>query len=71
MLFRSALEAVKSSDDKTAIDTQTQALMTAAQKIMEHAQAQTQANTQGQSDANQQKNAKDDDVVDAEFEEMK
>ncbi len=66
-----ALEAVKSSDDKTAIDTQTQALMTAAQKIMEHAQAQTQANTQGQSDANQQKNAKDDDVVDAEFEEMK
>ena len=66
-----ALEAVKSSDDKSAIDTQTQALMTAAQKIMEHAQAQTQANTQGQSDANQQKNAKDDDVVDAEFEEMK
>lgn len=66
----SALEAVKSSDDKTAIDTQIQALMTAAQKIMEHAQAQTQANTQGQSDANQQQNAKDD-VVDAEFEEMK
>ncbi|KAE8177639.1 molecular chaperone DnaK [Photobacterium carnosum] len=66
-----ALEAVKSSDDKAAIDTQTQALMTAAQKIMEHAQAQTQANTQGQSDANQQQNAKDDDVVDAEFEEMK
>ncbi|MEC6824159.1 molecular chaperone DnaK [Photobacterium piscicola] len=65
-----ALEAVKSSDDKAAIDTQTQALMTAAQKIMEHAQAQTQADTQGQSDANQQK-AKDDDVVDAEFEEMK
>ncbi|MCD9555387.1 molecular chaperone DnaK [Photobacterium carnosum] len=66
-----ALEAVKSSDDKAAIDTQTQALMTAAQKIMEHTQAQTQANTQGQSDANQQQNAKDDDVVDAEFEEMK
>ncbi|WP_256384693.1 molecular chaperone DnaK [Photobacterium toruni] len=66
-----ALEAVKSSDDKAAIDTQTQALMTAAQKIMEHAQAQTQANTQGQSDANQQQKAKDDDVVDAEFEEMK
>ncbi|PSV23170.1 molecular chaperone DnaK [Photobacterium kishitanii] len=66
-----ALEAVKSSDDKAAIDTQTQALMTAAQKIMEHAQAQTQANTQGQSDANQQQTAKDDDVVDAEFEEMK
>ncbi|WP_279146296.1 molecular chaperone DnaK [Photobacterium carnosum] len=66
-----ALEAVKSSDDKAAIDTQTQALMTAAQKIIEHAQAQTQANTQGQSDANQQQNAKDDDVVDAEFKEMK
>ncbi|WP_163920512.1 molecular chaperone DnaK [Photobacterium sp. Alg240-V54] len=66
-----ALEAVKSSDDKAAIDTQTQALMAAAQKIMEHAQAQTQANPQGQSDANQQQTAKDDDVVDAEFEEMK
>ncbi|SMY35051.1 molecular chaperone DnaK [Photobacterium andalusiense] len=66
-----ALEAVKSGDDKAAIDTQTQALMAAAQKIMEHAQAQTQANPQGQSDASQQQTAKDDDVVDAEFEEMK
>ncbi|MCP4955444.1 molecular chaperone DnaK [Photobacterium aquimaris] len=66
-----ALEAVKSGDDKAAIDTQTQALMAAAQKLMEHAQAQTQANPQGQSDANQQQTAKDDDVVDAEFEEMK
>lgn len=63
----SALESVKSGDDKDAIEKHTQALMTAAQKLMEH--AQTQANTQQQADA--QSNAKDDDVVDAEFEEVK
>ncbi|WP_318434834.1 molecular chaperone DnaK [Photobacterium leiognathi] len=62
-----ALENVKSGDDKDVIDQHTQALMAAAQKLMEH--AQTQANTQQQADA--QSNAKDDDVVDAEFEEVK
>ncbi|WP_318440566.1 molecular chaperone DnaK [Photobacterium leiognathi] len=62
-----ALENVKSGDDKDVIEQHTQALMTAAQKLMEH--AQTQANTQQQADA--QSNAKDDDVVDAEFEEVK
>ncbi|PSV04262.1 molecular chaperone DnaK [Photobacterium leiognathi subsp. mandapamensis] len=62
-----ALENVKSGDDKDAIEQHTQALMAAAQKLMEH--AQTQANTQQQADA--QSNAKDDDVVDAEFEEVK
>ncbi|WP_305463391.1 molecular chaperone DnaK [Photobacterium leiognathi] len=62
-----ALENVKSSDDKDVIEQHTQALMAAAQKLMEH--AQTQANTQQQADA--QSNAKDDDVVDAEFEEVK
>ncbi|KPA51475.1 molecular chaperone DnaK [Photobacterium leiognathi subsp. mandapamensis] len=62
-----ALENVKSGDDKDAIEQHTQALMAAAQKLMEH--AQTQANSQQQADA--QSNAKDDDVVDAEFEEVK
>ncbi|WP_318438758.1 molecular chaperone DnaK [Photobacterium leiognathi] len=62
-----ALENVKSGDDKDVIEQHTQALMAAAQKLMEH--AQTQANTQQQADA--QNNAKDDDVVDAEFEEVK
>ncbi|WP_318492860.1 molecular chaperone DnaK [Photobacterium leiognathi] len=62
-----ALENVKSGDDKDVIEQHTQALMAAAQKLMEH--AQTQAQTQQQADA--QSNAKDDDVVDAEFEEVK
>ncbi|WP_305368848.1 molecular chaperone DnaK [Photobacterium leiognathi] len=62
-----ALENVKSGDDKDVIEQHTQSLMAAAQKLMEH--AQTQANTQQQADA--QSNAKDDDVVDAEFEEVK
>ncbi|WP_061012713.1 molecular chaperone DnaK [Photobacterium leiognathi] len=62
-----ALENVKSGDDKDVIEQHTQTLMAAAQKLMEH--AQTQANTQQQADA--QSNAKDDDVVDAEFEEVK
>ncbi|KJF98106.1 molecular chaperone DnaK [Photobacterium leiognathi] len=62
-----ALENVKSGDDKDVIEQHTQALMAAAQKLMEH--AQTQENTQQQADA--QSNAKDDDVVDAEFEEVK
>ncbi|WP_318464075.1 molecular chaperone DnaK [Photobacterium leiognathi] len=62
-----ALENVKSGDDKDVIEQHTQALMAAAQKLMEH--AQTQANTQQQADA--QSNAKDDDVVDAEYEEVK
>ncbi|WP_305842437.1 molecular chaperone DnaK [Photobacterium leiognathi] len=62
-----ALENVKSGDDKDVIEQHTQALIAAAQKLMEH--AQTQENTQQQADA--QSNAKDDDVVDAEFEEVK
>ncbi|WP_305839774.1 molecular chaperone DnaK [Photobacterium leiognathi] len=62
-----ALENVKSGDDKDVIEQHTQTLMAAAQKLMEH--AQTQANTQQQADT--QSNAKDDDVVDAEFEEVK
>ncbi|GAD78400.1 molecular chaperone DnaK [Vibrio ezurae] len=62
------LEEVKSGDDKEAIDAKVQALMTAAQKLMEIAQQQAQA--QQGAEAGQEQ-AKDDDVVDAEFEEVK
>jgi molecular chaperone DnaK len=61
------LEAVKSGNDKEAIDAKVQALMAAAQKLMEIAQQQAQA--QG-ADAGEQQ-PQNDDVVDAEFEEVK
>ncbi|MGS4882457.1 molecular chaperone DnaK [Photobacterium damselae] len=61
------LEEVKSSDDKARIDSATQTLTAAMQKVMEQAQASSQA--QSGTDAGQK--AKDDDVIDAEFEEMK
>ncbi|HIF9254561.1 TPA: molecular chaperone DnaK [Photobacterium damselae] len=61
------LEEAKSSDDKARIDSATQTLTAAMQKVMEQAQASSQA--QSGTDAGQK--AKDDDVIDAEFEEMK
>lgn len=61
------LEEAKSSDDKARIDSATQTLTAAMQKVMEQAQASCQA--QSGTDAGQK--AKDDDVIDAEFEEMK
>ncbi|HIF9457901.1 TPA: molecular chaperone DnaK [Photobacterium damselae] len=61
------LEEAKSSDDKARIDSATQTLTAAMQKVMEQAQASSQA--QSGTDASQK--AKDDDVIDAEFEEMK
>ncbi|OBT16823.1 molecular chaperone DnaK [Vibrio sp. UCD-FRSSP16_10] len=64
------LEEVKSGDDKEAIDAKVQALMTAAQKLMEIAQQQAQAQ-QAQGGEASEEQAKDDDVVDAEFEEVK
>ncbi|GEM78730.1 molecular chaperone DnaK [Vibrio superstes] len=64
------LEEVKSGDDKEAIDAKVQALMTAAQKLMEIAQQQAQAQQAQGADADQQQ-SQDDDVVDAEFEEVK
>ncbi|MFA0068566.1 molecular chaperone DnaK [Vibrio breoganii] len=64
------LEEVKSGDDKEAIDAKVQALMTAAQKLMEIAQQQAQAQQAQGADAGQQQ-SQDDDVVDAEFEEVK
>ncbi|MEH8020007.1 molecular chaperone DnaK [Rheinheimera metallidurans] len=60
------LDAVLQGSDKAAIDEKSQALMQAAQKLMEASQAGAQ---QGGDDAGQQ--AGDDDVVDAEFEEVK
>ncbi|HIF9117047.1 TPA: molecular chaperone DnaK [Photobacterium damselae] len=61
------LEEAKSGDDKARIDSATQTLTAAMQKVMEQAQASSQA--QSGTDASQK--AKDDDVIDAEFEEMK
>ncbi|MEZ8783193.1 molecular chaperone DnaK [Vibrio splendidus] len=63
-----ALESVKSGDDKEAIDAKVQELMQAAQKLMEIAQQKAQAGAGA--DAGEQPK-QDDDVVDAEFEEVK
>ena len=64
------LEAAIKSDNKDEIEAKTQALAEKSQKLMEIAQAKAQ---QDQADAGeQQQSAKqDDDVVDAEFEEVK
>ncbi|MGF1754574.1 molecular chaperone DnaK [Vibrio makurazakiensis] len=64
-----ALEEVKSGDDKEAIDAKVQELMQAAQKLMEIAQQKAQAEQAGAEAGEQPK--QDDDVVDAEFEEVK
>ncbi|MCG9552873.1 molecular chaperone DnaK [Vibrio sp. Isolate32] len=64
-----ALEEVKSGNDKEAIDAKVQELMQAAQKLMEIAQQQAQAQQAGAEAGEQPK--QDDDVVDAEFEEVK
>lgn len=59
------LERVKSGDDKAAIDAKVQELATAAQKLMEIAQQKAQ-----QAEGGEQAKPEDD-VVDAEFEEVK
>ncbi|MFV0449890.1 MAG: molecular chaperone DnaK [Vibrio sp.] len=64
-----ALETAKKGDDKAEIDAKVQALMEASQKLMEIAQQQAQA--QQGAGAEQQAASQDDDVVDAEFEEVK
>ncbi|MCD6644842.1 molecular chaperone DnaK [Vibrio cholerae] len=68
------LETAKKGEDKAEIDAKVQALMAAAQKLMEIAQQQAQAQgaNAGQSSAKEagQSSAKEDDVVDAEFEEV-
>ncbi|ELV5029338.1 molecular chaperone DnaK [Vibrio cholerae] len=60
------LETAKKGEDKAEIDAKVQALMAAAQKLMQIAQQQAQA--QGANAG--QSSAKEDDVVDAEFEEV-
>jgi len=62
------LEQARKGEDKEAIEAKIQALMAAAQKLMEIAQQQAQAQ-QGSADAGAK--SQDDDVVDAEFEEVK
>ncbi|EOB4971860.1 molecular chaperone DnaK [Vibrio fluvialis] len=64
----SELETAKRGEDKAEIDAKVQALMTASQKLMEI--AQQKAHAQG-ADAGQQSTSPEDDVVDAEFEEVK
>ncbi len=65
----SELETAIKGDSKDEIDAKTQALIEKSQKLMEIAQAKAQ---QGGADAGQQASGKqDDDVVDAEFEEVK
>lgn len=65
------LEAAIKSDDKAEIEAKTQALAEKSQKLMEIAQAKAQQ-AGGDAGAEQQQSAKqDDDVVDAEFEEVK
>ena len=61
--------ADKFKEVKEAIDAKVQALMTASQKLMEIAQQQAQAQQAQGADAGAQ--SKEDDVVDAEFEEVK
>ncbi|MBV7299000.1 molecular chaperone DnaK [Enterovibrio paralichthyis] len=63
------LETARKGEDKAAIDEKVQALIAASQKLMEVAQQQAQA-AQAQ-DAGAQQAKQDDDVVDAEFEEVK
>ncbi len=67
-----ALEEATKGDDKSVIEAKQQELMTVAQKLMEIAQQQAQQQAHAQGDAGQQQQAKpQDDVVDAEFEEVK
>jgi molecular chaperone DnaK len=65
------LEEVIKGDDKEAIDAKSQALMEASAKLMEIAQAKQQAQGAPEGAAQEDGAAPADDVVDAEFEEVK
>jgi molecular chaperone DnaK len=65
-----ALEASLKGEDKADIEAKMQALAQASQKLMEIAQQQHAQQQAGGAEASES-NAKDDDVVDAEFEEVK
>lgn len=63
------LEEALKGDDKAEIDAKTEALMQVSQKVAE--QAYAEANTEGQTaEAGKDTKADDDDIVDAEFEEV-
>ncbi|MCD9545038.1 molecular chaperone DnaK [Photobacterium carnosum] len=64
------LEEARKGEDKEAIDAKVQALVAASQKLMEVAQQKAQAQ-QADSATGEQQAKQDDDVVDAEFEEVK
>lgn len=65
------LEMAIRSDDKDKIEACEKAVMESAQSLMQAAQAQTQQNAQQQQNTQQQSSQKkDDNVVDAEFEEV-
>ena len=67
----SELETATRGEDKAEIEAKTQALIEASSKLMEMAQAQAKAEA-GTAEGQEQSSAKaDDDVVDAEFEEVK
>ncbi|WFQ79512.1 molecular chaperone DnaK [Xenorhabdus sp. SF857] len=66
----SELETAAKSEDKAQIEAKIQALVEASQKLLEIAQQQAQAGA-GAADAGTSNAKKDDDVVDAEFEEVK
>jgi molecular chaperone DnaK len=67
-----ALETAVKEDNKEAIDTKTQELIQASAKLMEVAQAKAAAEgAAGQDPTDAGATSKDDDVVDAEFEEVK
>ena len=70
--LKEAEEAVK-GDDKAAIDAKAEALGTASQKLGEMVYAQAQAEAQAGESAQAEPSSakKDDDVVDADFEEVK
>ncbi|TKB55369.1 molecular chaperone DnaK [Ferrimonas aestuarii] len=65
-----AVEESTKGTDKEAIEAKTQELIQASQKLMELAQAQAQQ-AQGGAEAGEQQAKPQDDVVDAEFEEVK
>jgi molecular chaperone DnaK len=65
------LETATRGEDKTEIEAKTQALIEASSKLMELAQAQAQAEAGQAEGGAEQSNKADDDVVDAEFEEVK
>jgi len=65
------LETATKGEDKAEIDAKTQALMEKSQKLMEIAQAKQQAEQQPGAEQAEPSAKQDDDVVDAEFEEVK